>query len=74
MLDVATVRDTAEETTTYARVDGQSVVLLEVQKVSGGNSVAAAQNLKAALGNLRLPENYSAQRSWTTPPPRPRRL
>ena len=61
VLDVATVRDTAEETTTYARVDGQSVVLLEVQKVSGGNSVAAAQNLKAALGDLQLPENYTVE-------------
>lgn len=61
VVDVATVRDTAAEATTYARVDGEPVVLLEIQKVSGGNSVAVGNNVESAVETLALPEGYTAR-------------
>lgn len=59
--DVATVRDGRAQVETFARVNGEPVVLLEVRKVSGSNSVAAADELEAALAQYDLPEGYEAQ-------------
>ena len=59
--DVAAVRDTAAEASSYSRVDGQPVVLLEILNTSGSNSVATAQNVRNTLDGLQLPEGYSTQ-------------
>ncbi|WP_045234077.1 efflux RND transporter permease subunit [Deinococcus pimensis] len=56
--DVATVRATTEEATSYARVNGQPAVLLSVRKGSGTNSVAVSDNVRAAIRDLKLPEGY----------------
>ncbi len=59
--DVATVRDTSEDQTTYARLGGEPVVLLEVRKLSGENAVAAASNLRKTLADFKLPEGYRTE-------------
>ncbi len=59
--DIATVRDSSEDLESFSRVDGEQVVLLEAQKTSGGNSVAAANSVERALSELELPEGYSAR-------------
>ena len=59
--DVATVRDSSEDLESFSRVDGEQVVLLEAQKTSGGNSVAAANSVERALEELELPQGYSAE-------------
>ena len=61
VIDVATVRDSSAEVSTYARVDGEPVILLEIQKVSGGNSVAVAQNVANSVETLTLPQGYTAE-------------
>lgn len=58
--DIATVRDTPAEATTFTRLNGEPAVILEVRKVSGANSVAAGGRLKSALAELELPEGYEA--------------
>jgi len=59
--DVATVRDGAEEVTTYSRLNGEPVVLLEVRKLAGSNAVATASNLRRTLDDFAFPEGYRAQ-------------
>ncbi len=59
--DVATVRDTSEEPATYARLNGEPVVLLEVRKLSGENAVAAAANVRSTLAGFNLPEGYRTE-------------
>ncbi len=61
VVDVATVRDTSAEVVTYARVDGEPVVLLEVRKTSGSNSVAIGNNVESAVEALTLPAGYTAR-------------
>ena len=61
VVDVATVRDTSAEVVTYARVDGEPVVLLEVRKTSGSNSVAIGNNVERAVEALTLPAGYTAR-------------
>ncbi len=61
VLDVAAVRDATSDVTTFARLNGEPVVILEVRKVSGGNAVQAARNLREALEAADLPEGYRAQ-------------
>ncbi len=58
--DVAVVRDSSVDITAYTRLNGQPVILLEVLKQSGSNSVAAAQGVRDALARLSLPEGYQA--------------
>ncbi len=58
--DVATIRDTAADIETYNRVDGEPVVLVEVRKTSGSNSVAAANEVADTLETIRLPDGYTA--------------
>ncbi len=59
--NVATVRDAAETPTTYARLNGEPVVLLDVRKLSGENAVAAANNVRAELADFSLPEGYRTE-------------
>jgi len=59
--DVATVRDTTAKPTSYARLDGEPVVLLQVRKLSDSNAVATANDLRAALKKLDLPAGYSTK-------------
>ena len=57
--DVASVRDGAVTATSLARVNGQPAVLLSVRKGSGTNSVAVADNVRAAMEAQPLPAGYS---------------
>ena len=59
--DVAAVRDTSANLDSYSRVDGEPVVLLDILKTSGGNSVATAHNVRDSLEQLQLPDGYSTQ-------------
>ncbi|WP_291424631.1 efflux RND transporter permease subunit [Deinococcus sp.] len=56
--DVANVRDSSADPTTYARVNGQGAVLLSVRKASGSNSVAVTDNVRAAMQSQPLPDGY----------------
>ncbi|ADV67218.1 efflux RND transporter permease subunit [Deinococcus maricopensis] len=56
--DVATIRDSTEPITQYARVNGQPAVLLGIRKGSGTNSVQVADNVRAAMRELNLPGGY----------------
>ncbi|MEF2280443.1 efflux RND transporter permease subunit [Deinococcus sp. YIM 134068] len=56
--DVASVRDGAARATSYARLNGQPAVLLDVRKASGTNSVAVADNVRAAMESQTLPGGY----------------
>ena len=58
--DVAAVRDTSADITAYSRLNGQPVVLLEVLKQSGANSVGTASGVRKALQNVALPAGYQA--------------
>uniref|UniRef100_UPI0025E28A4C efflux RND transporter permease subunit n=1 Tax=Deinococcus sp. TaxID=47478 RepID=UPI0025E28A4C len=57
--DVATVRDTLAAATTYARLNGQPAVLLNVRKSSGTNSVSVADNVRKSMESVKLPPGYS---------------
>ncbi len=59
--DVATVRVAPAEVSSYARLNGEPVVLMEVRKLSGSNAVATARNLRAELAKVDLPAGYRAQ-------------
>ncbi len=58
--DVAVVRDTSAEPQSFVRLNNNPAILLEVRKVSGTNSVASADNVRAAVDDLTLPPNYEA--------------
>lgn len=58
--DVAVVRDSAADITAYSRLNGQPVVLLEVLKQSGANSVGTASGVRKALQGVELPAGYQA--------------
>lgn len=59
--DVATVRDGEEDVRTLSRVNGQPAVLLDIRKLSGSNSVAVSDEVRAAIAEQRseLPAGYS---------------
>ncbi|WP_081909005.1 efflux RND transporter permease subunit [Deinococcus sp. YIM 77859] len=57
--DVASVRDTTARPTSYARVNGQPAVLLNVRKASGTNSVAVANAVREAMETQPLPKGYT---------------
>lgn len=59
--DVATVRDTAEDAASFARLDGEPVVLMEVRKLAGQNAVSAAAGVRQALSDAELPEGYRTE-------------
>lgn len=56
--DIATVRDSREAATGFARLNNEPVVLLEVRKASGANSVEAANAVRSALEKIELPKGY----------------
>lgn len=56
--DVATVRDTTADATSYARLNGQPVVLMSVRKVSGSSTVGVAGGVRDAVKKLELPAGY----------------
>lgn len=58
--DVAVVRDSSADITAYSRLNGKPVVILEVLKQSGSNSVATSDNVNAALKKLDLPDGFEA--------------
>jgi HAE1 family hydrophobic/amphiphilic exporter-1 len=51
--DVATVRDTYEDASTYYRIDGEPAVSFQVFKEAGTNVVAVADRVKARMRELR---------------------
>ncbi len=58
--DVATVRDATSEVTSYARYNGESVILLDVRKTQGANTVSTATALRNALAEQPLPDGWQA--------------
>ncbi len=61
VLDLAVVHDTKAEVTAYSRLDTEPVILLEIKKQSGANSVATANNIHTAIGKLNLPIGYEVK-------------
>lgn len=61
--DVASVRDTSADVTAYSRLNGEPVVLLSVQKQSGTNTVATADDVRRVLkqNEASLPKGYSTK-------------
>jgi len=51
--DIATVTDTVAEPTTYTRLNGESSVVISVQKQSDANTVAVADGVKKELAALQ---------------------
>ncbi|MBP9214319.1 MAG: efflux RND transporter permease subunit, partial [Chitinophagaceae bacterium] len=51
--DVAQVIDTVKETESYARLDGQNVVTLNIVKRSGENLIDAATKIKALVAEMQ---------------------
>lgn len=71
--DIATISDTTKERESYARLDGQEVVTLNVIKRGGQNLVNAAEKIKGLVGEWEkdiLPKtvlvNISADQSYLT--------
>lgn len=58
VLDVASVRDSSIAPKSYARVNGQPAILLDIRKSSGSNSVAVADGVRNSLESMNLPDNY----------------
>ena len=51
--DVGRVEDSVEDETSYAQLDGKPGVVLEVRKQSGENTVAVAEQIRAAIGEIK---------------------
>ncbi len=51
--DVGRVEDSIEDETSYAQLDGEPGVVLEVRKQSGENTVAVAEQIRAEIETLR---------------------
>ena len=52
--DVATVRRSFEDPTSFARIDGQPAISLEVKKRSGANIIDTVAAVQAAIEDLRV--------------------
>ena len=61
IVDLGVVRDTSSATTSYARLNGQPVVLLSIRKASGANTVSVAAGVRDALKTLNLPNGFQAK-------------
>lgn len=61
--DIATVADTDEEPASLATLDGTSVVIIQIQKQSGTNTVAIVDALTARVREIEasLPPSYHVQ-------------
>jgi hydrophobic/amphiphilic exporter-1 (mainly G- bacteria), HAE1 family len=66
VVDLGVVRDSSANSTSYARFNGQPVVLLAIRKVSGSNTVAVAGGVRQAVAKLELPKGYKASISSDT--------
>jgi hydrophobic/amphiphilic exporter-1 (mainly G- bacteria), HAE1 family len=66
--DVGVVRDVPQPTT-FARVDGQPVVLVSIQKTTDSNAVAVVQSVRDLLAATPLPAGYSIVLSNDTTEP-----
>ena len=66
--DLGAVRDVPVPTT-FARVNGQPVVLVSIQKTTESNAVAVVQNVRDLLASTPLPEGYSVTLSNDTTTP-----
>ncbi len=51
--DIATVLDSLSDAKSYASYDGAQGVMLEVQKISGTNTIDIVQNVKAVVPSLK---------------------
>jgi HAE1 family hydrophobic/amphiphilic exporter-1 len=60
--DLATVRD-ATVKSSYARIDGQPVVLVSVQRTTDSNSVAVVDGVKRVLAKTALPDGWTVKYS-----------
>ncbi len=58
--DVAEVMDTGEQPESLATIDGQDVVILQIRKQSGANTVAVIDALRARIAEIQreLPPSY----------------
>jgi len=56
--DVANVRQTAS-VDSYARVNGNPVVLVNVQKTTDANTVSVVHNVEKLMAKTKLPQGYS---------------
>jgi|GEM_PF-141352 HAE1 family hydrophobic/amphiphilic exporter-1 len=56
--DVASVRNTSS-VDSYARVDGNPVVLVDIQKTTDSNTVAVVHDVEKVMAKTRLPQGYS---------------
>jgi hydrophobic/amphiphilic exporter-1 (mainly G- bacteria), HAE1 family len=61
VVDLGVVRDTSSATTSYARLNGQPVVLLSIRKASGANTVGVAGGVRDAIAALKLPNGFQAK-------------
>jgi HAE1 family hydrophobic/amphiphilic exporter-1 len=61
--DVAIVRDTGKDPESVATIDGESVVILEIRKQSGANTVAVVEALRERIAEVEqtLPPSYELQ-------------
>lgn len=59
--DVARVIDAVDTPSAFTRLDGREVILLQARKISDANAVGTAQDLRAALDGLTLPEGIETQ-------------
>jgi len=56
--DIGQVRD-ATVPGSFARINGQPVVLVSVQRTNESNSIAVADGVRAALKKMQVPEGYT---------------
>jgi HAE1 family hydrophobic/amphiphilic exporter-1 len=51
--DIATIRDTTAEPTSYSRLNGKESVAVQIRKQSGANTVGVAENAKAEIARIK---------------------
>ncbi|MBM3130357.1 MAG: efflux RND transporter permease subunit [Chloroflexi bacterium] len=51
--DIATIRDTTAEPTSYSRLNGKDSVAVQIRKQSGANTVGVAENAKAEIARIK---------------------
>ena len=60
MTEISTVRDTIEERRGWTRYNGKDIMVLQVRKEAGSNTLAVSENVRQAL--TRLEREYSGLR------------
>jgi HAE1 family hydrophobic/amphiphilic exporter-1 len=66
--DVASVRDTST-VDSYARVNGDPGILVDIQKTTDGNTVAVVQGVEKYMQKFKLPPGYSYEISYDSTGP-----